>query len=483
LLKLNSRLLIIGNSATVIILTGHNVDFLPIFLNVKGKLCLVVGGGKVAKRKAGVLLEAGAKVRVVAPEIESTLALQRGVEPIVAGFEAQHLDGVTLVIAATSDRSVNQQVSELARARNIPVNVVDNPELCSFIMPAILDRSPLMVAISSGGIAPVLTRLLRGKLETIIPQNYSRLAAFAERFRELVKLRVTNPAKRRIFWENVLDGVIAEKVLTGDERSAETMFQQMLESEDNVKCGEVYLVGAGPGDPDLLTFRALRLMQKADVVVYDNLVSKPILEMTRRDAMRIYAGKKRDDHTLQQEEINALLVRLAKEGKRVVRLKGGDPFIFGRGGEEIEALAGEGIPFQVVPGITAASGVAAYAGIPLTHRDHAQSCIFVTGHLKDGSMNLDWDALARPKQTVVVYMGLHGLDMLCNELIKHGLPDTTPIAIVQQGTTQNQRVVTGTLVTLPGTAAIEKLRAPTLIIIGGVVTLREKLKWFHPRQL
>ena len=459
------------------------MDFLPIFLNVKGKLCLVVGGGEVGKRKAGVLLGAGANVRVVAPQIDSALAEQQRVETIGARFEARHLDGVALVIAATNDRSVNRQVFELALARNIPVNVVDDPELCSFIMPAILDRSPLMVAFSSGGASPVLTRMMRGKLETMIPQNYSRLAAFAERFRELVKQRVTNPAKRRIFWESALEGVIAEKVLTGDENSAETMLQQMLANEDNIQRGEVYLVGAGPGDPDLLTFRALRLMQKADVVVYDNLVSRPILEMVRRDAIRIYAGKKRDDHVMPQEEINELLVRLAKEGKRVLRLKGGDPFIFGRGGEEIETLAEHGILFQVVPGITAASGVSAYAGIPLTHRDYAQSCIFVTGHLKDGSMNLDWDALARPKQTIVVYMGLHGLSTLCTELIAHGLPGNTPVAIVQQGTTKNQRVITGTLATLPGNAQVEELHAPTLIIVGGVVTLRGKLAWFNPEKL
>jgi uroporphyrin-III C-methyltransferase/precorrin-2 dehydrogenase/sirohydrochlorin ferrochelatase len=358
--------------------------------------------------------------------------------------------------------------------------VVDDPELCSFIMPAIMDRSPLMVAFSSGGASPVLTRMMRGRLETMIPQNYSLLAGFAERFREQVKQRVTNPAKRRIFWENVLEGVIAEKVLSGDEKSAEAMLLHMLESEDNILRGEVYLVGAGPGDPDLLTFRALRLMQKADVVVYDNLVSKPIVDMTRRDAERIYVGKKRNDHTLRQEEINELLVRLAQEGKRVLRLKGGDPFIFGRGGEEIETLAAEGIPFQVVPGITAASGVSSYAGIPLTHRDHAQSCIFVTGHLKDGSMNLDWEALARPRQTIVVYMGLHGLATLCAELVAHGLPGDTPIAIVQQGTTKNQRVVTGTLATLPGKSEVEELHAPTLIIVGGVVTLRHKLAWFNP---
>lgn len=386
-----------------------------------------------------------------------------------------------MVIAATNDREVNRQVSELAQSRNIPVNVVDDPELCSFIMPAILDRSPLMVAFSSGGGSPVLTRMMRGKLETVIPQNYSRLAAFAVRFRELVKQRVTNPPKRRIFWENALDGAVAEKVLSGDEASAETLLQQMLESEDNILRGEVYLVGAGPGDPDLLTFRALRLMQQADVVVYDNLVSKTIVDMTRRDAHRIFVGKKRDDHTMRQEEINKLLVRLAKEGKRVLRLKGGDPFIFGRGGEEIETLAAESIPFQVVPGITAASGVASYAGIPLTHRDYAQACLFVTGHLKDGTMNLDWEALARPKQTVVVYMGLHGLNILCAELIKHGMPDTTPIAIVQQGTTQNQRVITGTLATLPAIAEQKKPQAPTLIIVGGVVKLQEKLKWFHPQ--
>ena len=457
------------------------MDFLPIFLTIKEKRCLVVGGGEVATRKAGVLLDAGAKVLVVAPEIDDALAKHPGVTPVLARFEESHLEGVTLIVAATDNRTVNIMVSELARARNIPVNVVDDPKLCSFIMPSILDRSPLIVAFSSGGSSPVLARMLRGKLETMIPQSYSRLVAFAERFREVVKTRVTNPAQRRIFWENALEGVIAEKVLTGDEVSAETLLEQLMTDEDNISRGEVFLVGAGPGDPDLLTFRALRLMQKADVVVYDNLVSKPIVEMTRRDATRIFVGKKRDDHTMRQEDINQLLVTLAKEGKRVLRLKGGDPFIFGRGGEEIETLAAENIPFQVVPGITAASGVASYAGIPLTHRDYAQSCMFVTGHLKDGTMNLDWDALARPKQTVVVYMGLHGLEILCTELVKHGMPDTTPIAIVQQGTTPKQRVFTGTLATLPAIAEREKPQAPTLIIVGGVVTLREKLSWFHPK--
>ena len=456
------------------------MDYLPVFQKVTGKLCLVVGGGEVGKRKAGVLLEAGAKVRVVAPQIDPALAAMHGIEPVVARFEEKHLDGVTLIIAATNDRGVNKQVSALAQARNIPVNVVDDPELCSFIMPAIMDRSPLMVAFSSGGASPVLARMLRGKLETMIPQGYGRLTAFCARLRNTVKERVTNPPMRRIFWENVLEGAIAEKVLAGDEAGAEAMLLDQLENGNTEPRGEVYLVGAGPGDPDLLTFRALRLMQKADVVVYDNLLSKPIVEMTRRDATRIFVGKQRGNHTLPQEEINALLVRLAQEGKRVLRLKGGDPFIFGRGGEEIETIAEHGIPFQVVPGITAASGVSTYAGIPLTHRDYAQACIFVTGHLKDGSMNLDWDALARPKQTIVFYMGLHGLDTLCAKLVEHGLPDSTPVAIVQQGTTQKQRVITGTLATLPGIALIEKPKPPTLIIVGGVVTLKEKLNWFHP---
>ncbi len=458
------------------------MDSLPIFLNVKGKLCLVVGGGGVAHRKASVLADAGATVKMVAPEFSDAFTNLHGIERVAERFQSSHLDGAVLVIAATNDSTVNQQVSQQARARNIPVNVVDSPELCTFIMPSILDRSPLMVAFSSGGTSPVLARMLRSKLEALIPQGYSRLTAFSARFRETIKARIADPAKRRIFWENVLEGVIAEKVLAGDEASAEAMLLSLLKNEKPEQAGEVYLVGAGPGDPDLLTFRALRLMQKADVVVYDNLVSKPVLEMTRRDAMRIYVGKKRDSHTMPQEEINELLVRLAKQGKRVLRLKGGDPFIFGRGGEEIETLAEHGVLFQVVPGITAASGVSAYAGIPLTHRDHAQSCIFVTGHLKDGSMNLDWDALARPNQTIVVYMGLHGLETLCTELIAHGLPGSTPVAIVQQGTTQNQRVITGTLATLPGIAQIEKPQAPTLIIVGGVVTLREKLAWFNPKK-
>ena len=456
------------------------MDFLPIFLNVKGKRCLVIGGGAVALRKAAVLCDAGARVRVIAPEFCTAFAQRDGLERLVEKFQPVHLEGAVLVFAATCDNAVNLQVSQAAIARNIPVNVVDDPALCSFIMPAILDRSPLMVAFSSGGAAPVLIRMLRAKLETLIPQNYGRLAAFAGRFRDTVKAHIAEPTQRRLFWEKLLEGEVSEKVLAGDETRAAAMLHEQLHATSTVLQGEVYLVGAGPGDPDLLTFRALRLMQKADVALYDNLVSAPVLDLVRRDATRIYVGKKRENHSLPQEEINELLVRLAKQGKRVLRLKGGDPFIFGRGGEEIETLAQHGIPFQVVPGITAASGVSAYAGIPLTHRDHAQSCVFVTGHLKDGGMALDWDALARPNQTIVVYMGLHGLALLCAELVAHGLPDSTPAAIVQQGTTPNQRVLSGTLATLAKIATAEKLQAPTLIIVGGVVALREKLAWFNP---
>ncbi|MDA0277034.1 MAG: siroheme synthase CysG, partial [Proteobacteria bacterium] len=338
----------------------------------------------------------------------------------------------------------------------------------------------IIVAVSSGGASPVLARLLRARLETLIPAEYGRLATLAAAFRERVKARFDFAARRR-FWERVLQGPIAELSLAGRERQARAALEDALaDTRLAFTGGEVSLVGAGPGDPDLLTFRALRLMQQADVVVYDRLVSPPILDLVRRDAERIYAGKARAQHTLPQEDINALLVRLAKAGKRVVRLKGGDPFIFGRGGEEIDSLAAEGIPFQVVPGITSASGCAAYAGIPLTHRDFAQSVVFVTGHLQDGTMALNWTALAQPGQTIVFYMGLVGIEVLCRELAAHGLPAETPAALVQQGTTPQQRVLTGTLNTLAGIVLQNAVKAPTLIIIGEVVRLRARLKWFDP---
>jgi uroporphyrin-III C-methyltransferase/precorrin-2 dehydrogenase/sirohydrochlorin ferrochelatase len=339
----------------------------------------------------------------------------------------------------------------------------------------------VVVAVSSGGEAPVLSRLLRARLETLIPAAYGRLTALAGKFKVSVRQHFPTTEGRRKFWENALLSPVAEMVFAGREQEAEHTLAKMLEdSSTEVGVGEVYLVGAGPGNPDLLTFRALRLMQQADVVVYDRLVSPPILDMCRRDADRFYVGKERDNHAVPQEEINMVLVRLAKEGKRVLRLKGGDPFIFGRGGEEIETLREHGVPFQVVPAVTAAAGVASYAGIPLTHRDHAQALVLVTGHLKDGTMDLDWDMLCRPRQTIVIYMGLKGLVQLCDEMKKHGLPGSTPAAIVQQGTTLNQKTVTGTLDSLPALAAQAELKPPTLIIVGSVVSLHEKLNWFHP---
>jgi len=461
------------------------MDFFPVFLDIKNKPCLVVGGGDVAARKIGMLRQAQAKVTVVSPELCATLQEQADKGEIQyhrTRFIPEFLDEAILVIAATDDRTVNAEVSAAAQKLRIPVNVVDNPDLCSFIMPSVIDRSPIVVAISSGGAAPVLARTLRARLETLIPAAYGRLGQLAGAFREQVKKHFPRPADRRIFWEKIIQGPVAEMVLAGQDKDAKAALEAALQAEsgDAPPRGEVYLVGGGPGNPDLLTFRALRLMQQADVVVYDHLVAPAILELARRDAERIYVGKERNNHTMRQENINELLVQLAKEGKRVLRLKGGDPFIFGRGGEEIETLAANGVAFQVVPGITAASGVSSYSGIPLTHRDYAQSCVFVTGHLKDGNVNLDLSGIAKTNQTIVIYMGLLGLPQLCQELVKHGLPITTPAAIVQQGTTVKQKVVTGTLETLPTLAVEAQLKPPTLIIVGEVVKLQEKLAWYHP---
>jgi len=460
------------------------MDYLPIFLDLRGRKGLVVGGNDMAARKAALLLGAGAWVTVVSSDaLSGGFSVLDGTDRLIhvqTPFSPDQLDGMDIVFSATGIPDLDTQVQEAARARHLPVNVVDTPEKCSFIMPSIIDRSPVMVAVSSGGEAPVLSRLLRARLETLIPASYGRLASLASRFKGRVKARFAETNERRKFWEKVFLSPIAEMVFAGRDRAAEESMEQLLEGGGDHHGGEVYLVGAGPGNPDLLTFRALRLMQQADVVVYDRLVSPPILEMCRRDADRIYVGKERDNHALPQEEINLLLAKLAKEGKRVLRLKGGDPFIFGRGGEEIDTLRDHGVPFQVVPAITAAAGVASYAGIPLTHRDYAQALVLVTGHLKDNSMDLDWDMLCRPHQTVVIYMGLKGLVTLCDEMKKHGLPGTTPAAIVQQGTTMNQRVVTGTLDSLPGLAASAQLKPPTLIIVGEVVKLHDKLNWFHP---
>ena len=456
------------------------MHYLPIFLRITGRPVLVVGGGQVAVRKVTMLLRAGAHVRLVAEAVDPALEklLADGHHDIrVRGFEEGDLDGVTLVIAATDNEPLNKQIYQLAHARHLPVNVVDNPGLCDFIFPSIVDRSPVVVAVSSSGKSPMLARLLRARLETFIPSGYGKLATLLGEARQAVKQAIPDMGVRMRFWEKILNGPVAEQIMAGKDSEAKHLLDAALADIDAEVRGEVYLVGAGPGDPDLLTFRALRLMQQADVVLFDRLVSEEILNMCRQDAERIHVGKQRRQHTMPQQDISRLLVELAQQGKRVLRLKGGDPFIFGRGGEEIAELAAARIPFQVVPGITAAAGCAAYAGIPLTHRDYSQSVRFVTGHLKNDSCDLDWDNLVQDGQTLVFYMGLISLPIICRELVRHGMSSATPIALIQQGTTPAQKVYTGTLATMPDIIAKNDVKAPTLIIVGDVVKLHETLKW------
>lgn len=458
------------------------MDYLPIFVDLKTQQVLVVGGGKVALRKASLLLRAGARLRVVTMTLIDELEelLQAGNHDIILReFCDDDLLDVKMVVAATNNSELNQHIYKLANASHLPVNVVDNPDLCSFIFPAIVDRSPVVIAVSSGGKSPVLARLLRARIESFIPSTYGLLAKLLGEYRETVKLKINSIAQRMRFWEDIINGPVAELAMQGKVEQAQELLLETLDNTESTKMvsGEVYLVGAGPGDPDLLTFRALRLMQKADVVLFDRLVSTEILNMTRQDAEKIHVGKQRLNHAMAQEKISQLLVTLAQQGKRVLRLKGGDPFIFGRGGEEIEELAAANIPFQIVPGITAASGCATYAGIPLTHRDYSQSVSFVTGHLRDGSCDLDWPSLVKENQTIVFYMGLISLPIICSELIHHGRAASTPIALIQQGTTVRQKVFVGTLATLAGIIAAQNVQAPTLIIVGEVVNLHKKLAW------
>ncbi|PCJ22281.1 MAG: uroporphyrinogen-III C-methyltransferase [Gammaproteobacteria bacterium] len=464
------------------------MDYLPLFLKLEGKRCLVVGAGEVAVRKASLVLKAGATVDVVSPQCCAAMAqLVADHEALTyrnSVYTAADLSGAQIVIAATDHPEVNEAVSTDAHKANVLVNVVDQPDLCSFILPAVIDRSPVVVAVSSGGNSPVLARTIRTKLESLIPAAYGKLAELVGEFREQAKQRFSSVNERRTFWESVLEGPIAELVFAGDMDKAKQMLSEhFTEPEDPSKdgMGEVYLVGGGPGDPDLLTFRALRLMQKSDVILYDRLVAPEIVDLCRRDARRIYVGKARDKHTLPQQEINQMLVDLARQGHRVCRLKGGDPFIFGRGGEEIDLLSQCGVPFQVVPGITAASGCASYSGIPLTHRDYSQSVQFVTGHLQPGAKELDWAGLVRDRQTLVIYMGLLGLDKICQRLIEHQMSEDMPVALVERGTTPEQKVYVGTLKTMPEQIKQLHIKPPTLIIVGEVVRLRERLAWFSPK--
>ena len=457
------------------------MDYLPVFLKIQSASVLLVGGGDIALRKARLLVSAGASISVVSLQLHSELKIlisQSGGQYYCQEYDVDLLDNCALVVAATDQQTVNKKVSEDAKNRMLPVNVVDQPELCSFIFPAIVDRSPLMIAISSGGKSPVLARSIRAKIEALIPTSYGILASFVGRLRKLVQKSLPEN-QRRDFWEKVINGPIGSQVLAGRQLQGEQALKEALIVKDDLEHeGEVFLVGAGPGDPDLLSIKALRLLQMADVVLYDRLVSEKIVDLARRDAQRIYVGKARDKHTLPQQEISQLLVDLAKKGKCVIRLKGGDPFIFGRGGEEIELLAENHIPFQIVPGVTAASGCSAYAGIPLTHRDFAQSVRFVTGNLKDGTVNLPWQELVMGGQTLVFYMGLNGLSIICEQLMAHGRARDTHIALVEKGTMVDQRVFRGTLETMVEIVNKEQVHAPTLIIVGEVVELNNSLSWF-----
>ena len=462
------------------------MKYFPFFMKLSKQNVLLIGGGEVAERKLDLLLKASANVTIIsldftdyirrlADENSNILCIQEKYSDMAFGQKIY-----TYVIAATNNQDLNKIIAQDSKDRNILVNVVDKPDLCDFIFPSILERGDITVAVSTGGASPVLARMLRTKLETMIPGAYGRLAKLVSDNRIPVRNKLKNSKSNRIFWEQILNSKFVELVLSGQDKTAVSFLNKEIElfDEEKKNKGEVYLVGAGPGDPDLLTFRALRLMQQADIALYDRLVHPSIIDLIRRDAKKVYVGKQRDNHTVRQDEINSLLVKYAKEGNRVLRLKGGDPFIFGRGGEEIDSLVDENISFQVVPGITSASGCSAYSGIPLTHRDHAQSCIFVTGHLKKGKLDLKWEKLIQSNQTIVFYMGLVSIEIICNELINNGLDKSMPCALVQQGTTPDQKVYVSTINDMPDLVKKEKPSATTIFIIGSVVTLRDKLNWY-----
>lgn len=467
-------------------LTPHSArphDFAA-FLDIRERRVVLIGGGTNAARKLSRLLAGGATVQLIATRIHEALETQLSASVIhhERNWQKDDISSACLVVAASDDDEENNAVREVAQTLHCWINVANQPDKSNFLIPSLVDRSPLKIAISSGGSSPVLARLITARIEAFLPHTYSDLGKLAERHKDRIKQHISDWRLRRRFWERLLSGRTGELILQGRGSQADKALEDAIVSYDSeLPDGEVYLVGAGPGDPDLLSFRALRLMQHCDVVLFDRLVSDSIMSLVNPDAERIYVGKRRSDHAMPQERINEQLVHQAKLGRRVLRLKGGDPFIFGRGGEEIETLAAEGVQFQVVPGITAAAGCASYAGIPLTHRDHAQTCLFVTGHLKDGTVNLDWPALARQQQTVVIYMGLLGLPVICEQLIKHGLPGDHPIALIAEGTRHNQQVLTGTLECLPSKVNPETIKPPTLIIVGSVVRLREKLAWFETR--
>ena len=453
----------------------------PLFVNLDKLPVLVVGGGEIAERKINLIIKANAKVEVLArkfsPNVENLINKNK-LKKIKSNLDISTLDSnYSLIIAATDNKQINKKLFNFANKNNILINVVDQPDLCTCTFGSIVERGDLVVAISTGGSAPVFARNLREKFETLLPQSTKQLIDFSASIREKVMNSFSQFNKRRIFWELFFDAFAAKKNITKSNLTSLT--NQLIKTLKNKHSGEVFLVGAGPGDPELLTLRALHLIQKADVCIYDNLVSKEILELVRRDAHMIYAGKLRNNHTIEQKEINQLLVNYAKKGLRVLRLKGGDPFMFGRGGEEISELMTQKIKFQVVPGITAASGVSAYAGIPLTHRDYSQSCIFITGHEKNGKLNINWSNLIHENQTIVIYMGLNSLPIIVQNLIDSGMRKNMPIALVQEGTTEKQKVMVSTISRVISKTLKSDIQSPVIIIIGEVVKLRKTIKWFN----
>ena len=458
------------------------MDYLPIFADLKRRPCLVVGGGNSAWRKTRMLLKAGADVGVIATKLNAdfTAAIAANQIRFVGDtFSPANLDGIFLAIAATPHKALNALVYQSANQRQVLVNVVDDTQRCSFIVPSIVDRSPIIVAISSSGKAPVLARLLRQKLEATLPQHLGKMATIAGGFRDYLATQLSTFSSRRAFWEQAFNGRFADLVAVGRHSEAQQALHQQLQQHTSL-VGQVALIGAGPGDAGLLTLRGLQLMQQADVVLYDYLVSDEVMALVRRDAELVCVGKKAGFHSVPQEQTNRLIVEYAQQGKRVVRLKGGDPFVFGRGAEELEVLAEAGIDFQVVPGITAAAGATAYAGIPLTHRDYAQTAMFITGHLKPDGKQLDWSTLARGNQTLVIYMGLMKSSHIQQQLLDHGRAPDTPIAIIERGTQATQKVLTGQLHELADLA--QHAASPSLIVVGEVVKLSHKLAWFTTKE-
>ena len=460
------------------------MEYLPIFLHLRGAPAVVVGGGRVAQRKTDLLLRCGADVTVVAPELREPLtqyAKTGRIRHLGEHFQPQHLDGARLVIGATDHKTINLAVFEAARLRGVAVNVVDDPALSTFIFPAIIDRSPLIVAVGSAGNAPVLARWVRERIEALLPARLGALAQFIGERRKAVQ-RALMPPARRAFWERIVGGKVGSRVLGGDARGAQEDFERELRTSQLTASaatgarglGEVYLIGAGPGDPDLLTLRALQLLQQADVVLYDRLVPEAVLERCRREAQRVFVGKgaardARGPHT-DQQRIHELMVRFAREGLRVARLKGGDPLVFGRGGEEIEVLTRHGISHRVVPGVTAALGAAAAAGIPLTHRQLSQSLTLVTGHPLEDSA-LDWPSLARPHQTVVFYMGVAHLAHIVARLRAAGASAGLPAALIERATLPDQRTRRGTLENIAALAREARICPPALLLVGEVAAL------------